>query len=59
MVGLSIAWVPILQNFSELFNYIQSVTSFLSPPICAVYVLAILWKRANEFVIITSCILPY
>jgi len=49
MVGLSIAWIPIVQNFSELFNYIQSVTSYLSPPICAVYVLAIFWKRANEF----------
>lgn len=33
---------------SQLFIYIQSISSFLSPPICAVYVLAIFWKRTNE-----------
>lgn len=48
MVGVSIAWLPIVQNFSQLFDYIQSVTSYLSPPICAIYVLAVLWKRTNE-----------
>ncbi|CAD5124680.1 DgyrCDS12944 [Dimorphilus gyrociliatus] len=48
MVGIGIAWIPIVKNFSELFNYIQTVQSFLSPPICAVYLLAILWKRINE-----------
>ena len=30
---------------SQLFNYIQSITSFLAPPICAVYLLAIFWPR--------------
>ncbi|KAI0208916.1 Sodium/glucose cotransporter 4 [Lamellibrachia satsuma] len=48
MVGVGIAWIPIVQSFSELFHYIQSVTSFLSPPICAVYVLAVLCGRINE-----------
>jgi Sodium:solute symporter family len=48
MVAVGIAWIPVVQNFAELFNYIQSVTSFLAPPICAVYLLAVLWKRTNE-----------
>jgi len=48
MVTVGIAWIPIVQNFAELFHYIQSVTSYLAPPICAVYVLAVLWKRTNE-----------
>jgi hypothetical protein len=26
----------------------RTVTSFLAPPICAIYLLAILWKRINE-----------
>ena len=43
-------WIPIVQGFAELFVYIQSVTSFLAPPICAVYVLAVLWDRLNEVV---------
>ena len=33
---------------SQLFNYIQSITSFLAPPICAVYLLAVFWPRTNE-----------
>lgn len=51
VVAISIAWIPIIQNISELFHYIQAITSFLAPPVCAVYVLAILWKRINEQVI--------
>ena len=50
MVAVGVAWIPIVQNFAELFHYIQSVTSFLSPPICAVYVLGVMWQRVNEVV---------
>ena len=50
IVGVSIAWIPIIQKMSELFHYIQGITSFLAPPVCAVYVLAISWKRINEHV---------
>jgi hypothetical protein len=56
MTGIGIAWIPIVQNFSELFNYIQSVTSYLAPPICAVYLLAVLWSRTNEQVCCESAI---
>ncbi|KAH9404140.1 hypothetical protein TYRP_014656 [Tyrophagus putrescentiae] len=50
LVVVSVAWVPIIESSqnSELFQYIQSVTSFLSPPVCAVYVLALFWGRTNE-----------
>merc|ERR1719268_629804 len=50
LVGVSIVWIPIIQasQGSKLFNYIQSITSFLSPPICAVYLLAVFWPRTNE-----------
>ncbi|XP_076472931.1 sodium/glucose cotransporter 4-like [Babylonia areolata] len=48
LVGVGIAWIPIVQNISELFHYIQAITSFLAPPVCAVYVLAVFWKRTNE-----------
>jgi len=50
LVAISIAWIPIIRasQGSQLFNYIQSITSFLSPPICAVYMLAFFWPRTNE-----------
>ncbi|XP_037083666.1 sodium/glucose cotransporter 4-like isoform X2 [Pollicipes pollicipes] len=50
MVGVSIVWIPIINSSasSQLFVYIQSITSYLAPPICAIYVLAVFWPRANE-----------
>ncbi|CAH8842495.1 unnamed protein product [Trichobilharzia szidati] len=50
LVGLSVAWVPIIQQFqgSQLYIYIQSTAAYLTPPIAAVYLCAVLWKRSNE-----------
>ena len=50
MVVVSIVWVPIvqLQQGGQLYIYIQTVAADLSPPIAAVFLLAILWKRTNE-----------
>ncbi|XP_033821562.1 sodium/glucose cotransporter 4 [Periophthalmus magnuspinnatus] len=50
LVCISLLWIPIIQtaNSGQLFDYIQSVTSFLAPPITAVFLLAIFWPRANE-----------
>ncbi|XP_069071206.1 sodium/glucose cotransporter 1-like isoform X2 [Pleurodeles waltl] len=50
LIGISIAWVPILQSAQsgQLFDYIQSVTSYLGPPIASVFLLAIFVKRVNE-----------
>ena len=48
MVAIGIAWIPVVKSSNELFHYIQSVTSYLAPPICAVYLLALFWKRCNE-----------
>ncbi|KAM5192975.1 sodium/glucose cotransporter 1 [Mantella aurantiaca] len=50
LIGVSIAWIPILQSAQsgQLFDYIQSVTSYLGPPIASVFFLAIFVKRVNE-----------
>ncbi|KAL7847952.1 hypothetical protein AOLI_G00226700 [Acnodon oligacanthus] len=50
LIGISIAWIPIVQTAQsgQLFDYIQSVTSYLAPPIAAVFTLAIFCKRVNE-----------
>nr|XP_027237505.1 sodium/glucose cotransporter 4-like isoform X2 [Penaeus vannamei] len=50
LVAISVIWIPVIQNSgnSQLFHYIQSISSFLAPPICAVYILAIFWPRTNE-----------
>lgn len=48
LIGISVAWIPIVQSSGELFHYIQSVTSYLAPPVCAVYLMAMFWSRFNE-----------
>ncbi|XP_071849451.1 sodium/glucose cotransporter 4-like [Apostichopus japonicus] len=50
LVVIGILWISIIQSAQggRLFDYIQSITSYLAPPICAVFVLAVSWKRTNE-----------
>uniref|UniRef100_A0A8C1UHP7 Sodium/mannose cotransporter SLC5A10 n=1 Tax=Cyprinus carpio TaxID=7962 RepID=A0A8C1UHP7_CYPCA len=50
LVVISVVWIPILQNANsgQLYVYIQSVTSYLAPPVTAIFVMAVFWKRTNE-----------
>src|SRR4029434_2423676 len=52
LVVISVVWIPILQsaNSGQLYVYIQSVTSYLAPPVTAIFVLAVFWTRTNEAV---------
>ena len=48
MVLLSLAWIPFMGVISSgLYTYIQSVQSYISPPIAAVFLVGVLWWRAN------------
>jgi SSS family solute:Na+ symporter len=48
VVILGILWIPIMQNISGvLYEYLQSVQSYIAPPITAVFMLGIFWKRIN------------
>lgn len=48
VVILGIAWIPIMQNISGvLYEYLQSVQSYIAPPITAVFLLGIFFKRIN------------
>lgn len=53
MVGVGIAWIPIIKNMQggQLYIYIQSVAAYLAPPIACVYILAMFFKKTNEKVI--------
>jgi SSS family solute:Na+ symporter len=49
VVLLGIAWIPIMQNISGvLYEYLQSVQSYIAPPITAVFLLGIFYKRINQ-----------
>lgn len=49
VVVLGMLWIPIMEKIGGgvLYQYLQSVQSYIAPPIAAVFLLAILWKRIN------------
>jgi SSS family solute:Na+ symporter len=49
VVILGIAWIPVMANISGvLYEYLQSVQSYIAPPITAVFLLGIFHKRINS-----------
>ena len=48
VVLIGIVWIPIMANISGvLYEYLQSVQSYIAPPIAAVFLLGIFHKRIN------------
>lgn len=48
VVILGILWIPVMQGISGvLYQYLQSVQSYLAPPIAAVFLLGLFSKRIN------------
>ena len=54
-----IVWIPVVQGMQggQLFIYIQAISAYLAPPIAAIFLVAVLWKRANEQVGVYDCAL--
>ncbi|GAB1292657.1 Sodium/myo-inositol cotransporter 2 [Apodemus speciosus] len=50
LVLVSILWIPIVQasQGGQLFIYIQSISSYLQPPVAVVFIMGCFWKRTNE-----------
>ena len=48
IVIIGIIWIPIMANISGvLYEYLQKVQSYIAPPITAVFLLGIFYKRIN------------
>lgn len=49
VTGLGIVWIPVMPLISKggLYQYLQSVQGYLAPPITAVFLLGLFWKRVN------------
>lgn len=48
IVIIGIIWIPIMANISVVLSeYLQSVQSYIAPPITAVFLLGIFYKRIN------------
>jgi SSS family solute:Na+ symporter len=48
LVAFGLLWIPFMKYISsQLYVYLQSVQAYISPPIAAVFLLGIFWKRVN------------
>ncbi len=48
LVGFGLLWIPLMQLVSgQLYQYLQSVQAYISPPIAAVFLVGITWRRVN------------
>jgi SSS family solute:Na+ symporter len=49
-VGFGILWIPVMKLVSTggLYQYLQNVQGYMAPPICAVFILGLFWKRINS-----------
>ncbi|KAJ8389716.1 hypothetical protein AAFF_G00114220 [Aldrovandia affinis] len=50
MVVVSVAWVPVIVEMQggQMYLYIQEVADYLTPPVAALFLLGVFWKRCNE-----------
>ncbi|MCH1485114.1 MAG: sodium:solute symporter [Flavobacteriaceae bacterium] len=56
IVLLGIIWIPIMEKIGGgvMYQYLQNVQSYIAPPVAAVFLLGILWKRVNSQAAITT-----
>ncbi len=49
IVLLGMAWIPLMEKLSKssLYDYLQSVQSYLAPPIAAAFLFGVFFKRIN------------
>lgn len=48
LVLLGLGWIPMMKYISgQLYQYLQSVQAYISPPIAAVFLIGVFWKRVN------------
>jgi SSS family solute:Na+ symporter len=48
LVIVALMWIPFMKKISgQLYQYLQSVQAYISPPIAAVFLLGLFWARVN------------
>jgi SSS family solute:Na+ symporter len=48
IVIIGVIWIPLIRHLSnQIYQYLQSVQSYISPPITAVFLTGILWRKTS------------
>ena len=44
---LAVLWAPQIERFESLWQYLQAVLAYAVPPVCALFLIGLFWRRAN------------
>ncbi len=44
---LAVAWAPQIERFPSLFRYLQATLAYTVPPVVALFLVGMFWRRAN------------
>lgn len=47
LMAVAVLWTPVILTFPTLWQYLQSILAYVTPPIVAVFLAGIFWPRAN------------
>ena len=48
IILIAIIWIPVIRHLSnQIYQYLQAVQAYISPPITAVFLVGIFWKKAT------------
>ncbi len=60
VVVISIIWIPMIRFLSnQVYQYLQSIQSYIGAPVTAVFLMGILWKRATGKAALTTLIIGF
>lgn len=60
LVVFGLLWIPLMSLISgTLYEYIQSVQSYIAPPIAAVFLVGVFWSRINALGAMTSLVVGF
>ncbi|RPI03994.1 MAG: Na+/glucose cotransporter [Ignavibacteriae bacterium] len=60
VVVLGMVWIPVMSGISPiLYQYLQSVQSYLAPPIASVFLLGVFFKRINGTGALTTMVVGF
>jgi len=45
---LAASWAPVIRTFPNLWQYLQSILSYVTPPVVVVFLFGIFWQRATS-----------
>ncbi len=48
LMVLAALWAPQIANFESIWNYFQSILSYVTPPVVAVFLMGIFWPKTNR-----------